>query len=289
MFAIALKQEQYQTYILTDQEAHSRIEVVPERGGIITSWRIQGQNLLYFDPERFQNPDLSIRGGIPILFPICGNLPNDLYVHQTKQYQLKQHGFARDLPWTVTEGLTQDCAGITLTLTSNDKTYSHYPFEFELQFTYQLKGNSLKILQRYINHSSVEMPFSTGLHPYFWVSDKSKLLFDLPATQYQDHLTQKTHPFKGAFDFTEPEIDLALFPLSRPSASVTNTRHNLKLTLTYSDIYSTLVFWSVQGKDYYCLEPWSAGRNALNSKENLTYLPPGETCDAWVEMTVSYC
>ncbi|MGH2412296.1 MAG: aldose epimerase, partial [Microcystaceae cyanobacterium] len=61
MFAIALKPDQYLTYILSDQEALSRLEVVPERGGIITRWRIQGQNILYLDEERFAHPDLSVR------------------------------------------------------------------------------------------------------------------------------------------------------------------------------------------------------------------------------------
>ncbi|NEO28094.1 MAG: aldose epimerase, partial [Kamptonema sp. SIO4C4] len=56
----------------------------------------------------------------------------------------------------------------------------------------------------------------------------------------------------------------------------------------YSDIYSTLVFWTVQGKDYCCLEPWSSPRNALNTKENLVYLDAGETCEAAVEMEISY-
>jgi len=35
------------------------------------------------------------------------------------------------------------------------------------------------------------------------------------------------------------------------------TGHGLKLTLEYDDHYSTLVFWTVKGKDFYCLEPWA--------------------------------
>ena len=80
MFNIVKEQEQYQTYILTDEQAQSQIEVVPERGGIISRWRINGQEILYLDAARFADPTMSIRGGIPILFPICGNLPNNTYV-----------------------------------------------------------------------------------------------------------------------------------------------------------------------------------------------------------------
>ena len=69
VFAIALKQKQYKTYILSDETANSALEVVPERGGIATSWLVEGKEIFYLDAERFANPDLTVRGGIPILFP----------------------------------------------------------------------------------------------------------------------------------------------------------------------------------------------------------------------------
>jgi len=64
--------------------------VVPERDGIITSWRIQSQELLYLDAERFANPDLTVRVEFH-LFPICGNLSDNTYTYDGQQYTLKQH------------------------------------------------------------------------------------------------------------------------------------------------------------------------------------------------------
>ncbi len=288
MFAIARSSQQYETYILTDQNAQSRVEVVPERGGIITRWSFQNQDILYFDAERFTDPNLSVRGGIPILFPICGNLPNNTYTHNGEDYVLKQHGFARDLPWEVIDQLTNDSATLTLGLKSNDQTRAVYPFDFQLAFTYQLKGNTLELQQRYTNHSSEPMPFSTGLHPYFFTSDKTQLDFDIPASQYQDHITQEVHSFSGTFDLSRDEIDVAFRQPSRNDASVTDREQRLKVTLTYSDLYSTLVFWTVKGKDYYCLEPWSAPRNALNTGEHLTQLPPGASCEAAFKLTATF-
>lgn len=288
MFAIALKQEQYLTYILSDQVALSRLEVVPERGGIITSWKIQGQNILYLDGERFANPQLSVRGGIPILFPICGNLPDNTYRHKGEAYTLKQHGFARDLPWQVSEQDTESCASVTLILKSNEQTRAAYPFDFQLAFTYQLQANQLKIQQRFTNLSSQRMPFAIGLHPYFSITDKTRLTFDIPASEYQDQRTQAVYPFNGNFDFSEEEIDVAFKSLSRHSTALTEQQRRLRITIHYSDLYSTLVFWTVKGKEYVCLEPWSAPRNALNSGEQLTYIEPEATYEAVVEMAVSY-
>ena len=288
MFAIARLSQQYETYILTDQGASSRLEVVPERGGIITSWSLQGQDILYLDAERFTDPSLSVRGGIPILFPICGNLPNNTYTYKGEQYTLKQHGFARDLPWEVTNQVTNDLVALTLVLNSNDQTRAVYPFDFQLAFTYQLKGNTLEIQQRYTNHSTEPMPFSTGLHPYFFISDKTKLEFEIPASQYQDQITKEVHPFSGTFDLSRDEIDVAFRQVNGSSASVTDTGRRLKVTLSYSDLYSTLVFWTVKGKDYYCLEPWSAPRNALNTGDHLTQLAPGASYEASVTLAARF-
>ena len=286
MFNIVKEQQQYLTYVLTDEQAQSQIEVVPERGGIISRWRINTQEILYLDAARFADPTMSIRGGIPILFPICGNLPDNLYTYSNRQYQLKQHGFARDLAWKVTATETSNCASITLTLNSNEFTLAVYPFEFQLVFTYQLQDNSLKLLQSYTNKSSDTMPFSAGFHPYFLTQDKSQLEFTIPSNQYFDHISRKTYPYNG-FDFEQEEIDVAFTSLSRHSTTIRDRAKQQQISILYSDFYSTLVFWTIKGKDYVCLEPWSAPRNALNTGEKLTDLEPGNTYNAVVEINCS--
>ncbi len=288
VFAIARSSQQYETYILTDQDAKSQLEVVPERGGIITRWSIQDQDILYLDAERFQDASLSVRGGAPILFPICGNLPDNTYTYEGKQYTLKQHGFARDLPWEVTNQVTNNLVSLTLTLQSDDRTRAVYPFDFQLSYTYQLQGNTLEIQQRYTNHSTEPMPFSSGLHPYFVTADKSQLEFEIPASEYQDQITKEVHPFSGTFDLSRDELDLAFRQITGSTASITDRGRGLKIALNYSDFYSTLVFWTVKGKDFYCLEPWSASRNALNTGENLTKLAPGATLEASFRIVVTF-
>ena len=288
MFAIAVKQEQYRTYILSDQTSLARLEIVPERGGIVTRWAIQGQEILYLDQERFQDPTLSVRGGIPILFPICGNLPNNQYTHNQKSYTMPQHGFAREMPWQVIDQNTDSGASLTLRLTSNSATKKVYPFDFEVDFIYQLQGDHLSITQRYTNLSSEKMPFSTGLHPYFWVKDKSQLSFDIPANILQDHKTLDIRPFDGTFDLSQPEIDAAFKQISRQSASFSDRQRNLTLNLEYSDLYGTLVFWTLQDKDYICLEPWTAPRNALNTGEGLIHLAPQQIIETVVTIRANF-
>jgi galactose mutarotase-like enzyme len=286
-FTITQNQNQYLTYCLRDQEADAYLEVVPARGGIITRWQICGQDLLYLDEERFKDPNLSVRGGVPILFPICGNLPDNTYQHQGQNYTLKQHGFARDLPWQVSKQSTETAASLTLELNSNTATHLVYPFDFQLIFTYQLQGNSLKIHQQVINRSSERMPFSIGFHPYFQVTDKTQLSFDIPSSQYFDQRTKTLHSYSGNFDFNLEEIDAAFTQITRHQSSFSDSYHHRQIVLSYDDLYTTLVFWMLKDKNYICLEPWSAPRNALITGEHLTYLEPNSSCETIVEMRVN--
>ncbi|MEM1427381.1 MAG: aldose epimerase, partial [Cyanobacteria bacterium P01_H01_bin.130] len=65
--------------------------------------------------------------------------------------------------------------------------------------------------------------------------------------------------------------------LQRTDAAVKDLGSKIRILTDFDDAYSTLVFWTVKGKDYYCLEPWSAGRNAMNTRKNLTILAPKAT------------
>jgi len=279
MFNVAIADRQYRTYLLTDELAQAFLEVVPERGGIITRWQVKGQDILYLDEARFTDSTLTVRGGIPILFPICGNLPDNQYLYQGKPYHLKQHGFARDLPWTVVDQSTQDQASLTLELVSTDHTRSLYPFDFQLLFTYRLQGDRLTLHQRYTNHSAEPMPFSAGFHPYFAVQDKGQLQFQIPASEFLDQRTKTTHSFAGQFDFSQDEIDVAFRDLSSPVATVTDGARSQRLTFSFSPEFSLLVFWTLKEKGFYCMEPWTAGRNAMNTGDRLLHLAPGQSLE----------
>lgn len=281
-----VEQQQYKTYILADETTDSRVAVIPDRGGIALTWFLGDVEVLYLDRERFQDPALSIRGGIPILFPICGNLPEDTYHLNAQAYKLGQHGFARNLPWSVVDQQEGSAASLTVELTADAQTFGGYPFDFSVRYTYVVQGNSLEIRQVYENRSSESMPFSCGFHPYFYVSDKSQLSFEIPAKEWQDKATGETRSFSGQFDFNEPELDIALYPVSGQVATVTDGARACKLILEYDRCFSTLVFWTLKGKDFYCLEPWSAPRNALNTGTALTTLAPGESLETWIKMTV---
>ena len=169
------KKNPYPHWEYENTEFDSLIRIVPERGGLITEWRSESKDLLYFDLERFLDQDKSVRGGIPILFPICGDL-SESYLIGGNKYDLKQHGFARDFPWSI--DLLKDKLGIRLKLVDTKYTRSFFPFFFTLVMDVYLKVKSLQISVKIYNQGQESMPFSFGLHPYFQVSNLQKVKID---------------------------------------------------------------------------------------------------------------
>ncbi len=270
---LTLVDEQYPTYILSEALTGNYLKLVPSRGGIVTNWVVAGKEQFYMDQERFADPKLSIRGGNPILFPICGNLPDNTYIYDGKTYNLKQHGFARDAAWQV---IGNSESSVTIELTASDRTLNSYPFDFRVQITYTLVQNRLEILQNITNLSQEIMPFAIGFHPYFLVRNKSSVSLDIPAKTMWNNVRQVEEEYSGSLDFDQPEIDNALM-LDDHTNSVVMQSDQGRLTVSFDPQYKVFVIWAIKGKDYICLEPWTAGRNAMNTGINLLHLPPQAT------------
>ena len=131
--------------------------------------------ILYFDKKRFMDNTKSIRGGIPILFPICGSINASSSVFGKDYLQLMQHGFARDLHWQYC--LNDSEKSLSLFLNESHTTKKYYPFNFELSIVITLKTNCLEFEINIQNKTDIPMPMNFGLHPYFIVSDFKNLDF----------------------------------------------------------------------------------------------------------------
>jgi galactose mutarotase-like enzyme len=286
MFKITTDQQQYLTYHLADTKQSNQLSVIPERGGIVTQWAVNGRELLYLDTDRLKDPKMSVRGGIPVLFPICGNLPQDTYKLGDKEYTLVQHGFARSMPWQVVAQQTNDHqASLTVALASNSDTKLVYPFDFKVELEYLLSDRCLTIRQRVTNLTVGQtMPFALGYHPYFTVEDKEALQFQIPSDQCATK-DGSLSPFPGHFDFGSGEIDLSFNPLTKSQAQVTDPKGTL--SLSWDSPGGHLVFWTLPGQDFYCLEPWSSGRNAMNTGKDMISLASGETWSHDVKLAIS--
>lgn len=148
----------------------NRVSCCPERGGIITSLKLQDKELLYLDQETFQDQNVNVKGGIPILFPNAGPIPDEIKTDELKN--LKQHGFARESKWIYKKKQN----GFEEILNSDQKTRDVFPYDFELSIDGSFKeDNSFTITQVVKNlEKEKEIPISSGFHPYFKVSSDEK-------------------------------------------------------------------------------------------------------------------
>ena len=265
------KTNPYPHWVYSNLEFDSLIRIVPERGGLITGWLSEGKELLYFDLERFLDKDKSVRGGIPILFPICGDL-SEGYLIGGKKYFLKQHGFARDLPWSI--GLLKDNLGIRLKLSDTKDSRSYFPFFFTILMDVCLKEKSLQISVKIYNRGNDSMPFSFGLHPYFQISNLEKIKIDGLPEKCIDQTNMKVTNTSDQIRILNKGVDF----LSYPSCSVKVVDYLSRnvIELIHQEPMDTNVIWTDPPRPMVCLEPWTSPRNSLVSGDRKLEIKPEE-------------
>ncbi|MGB3616102.1 MAG: hypothetical protein WBA10_20080 [Elainellaceae cyanobacterium] len=273
--------------VIRDKSGNSVLTISPAKGGMILNWCVDNKEVFYLDRSTVKRFGKPVRGGIPILFPICGGLPKGTYQHHSKPYKLGHHGFARNWPWTVYNDLCVDQGKLTLSLSSNQQTLKEFPFKFQLLFTYHLRGHTLTIEQKVLNFSMESMPFSLGLHPYFYTPDKSQLKIDIPAQSYHSQNDGKEYLWDGTFDYNKDEIKAYFKDLDRPSFRVLDPSRGLSVECSFQEPYAGLFFWTTKGKEFYCVEPWSSGFNSMNTGDRISYVKPRSCLSTSIDICVS--
>tara|TARA_Y100001968_G_C19434514_1_gene758909 strand:+ start:1606 stop:2460 length:855 start_codon:yes stop_codon:yes gene_type:complete len=273
-FQYSQKSDPYPHWEYLNLKNHNRLRVVPERGGLITEWRCNDKEMLYFDRERFSQTNLSVRGGIPILFPICGDLPEDQLLLPGGIFHLKQHGFARNSLWKIK--LLDDGQGINLVLNSNRETLACFPYEFNIKIEARLIKNALKITTKIKNKSLIKMPFNFGLHPYFNISDLNKIeIKGLPKMSI-DQFNMLEVNTNEQLKLVAKGIDMISESIGPISLSDLLTGDSLKLEFEIP--MDLAVIWTDPPRKMICIEPWTSPRQSILSGKRRMNLDPGQTC-----------
>lgn len=111
----------------------------------------------------------------PLLFPFVGRFTEGKYRLDGQEFEMDIHGFARKLPFQVTE---QTKEKIVLELRDRQETYASYPYHFVLQVSYTLQKNKIEIKYQVRNLSDKMMYFGIGGHPGFRVPLENGLDFE---------------------------------------------------------------------------------------------------------------
>ena len=201
----------------------------------------------------------SIRGGIPILFPICGNLNTSCSVFGDGYLQLPQHGFARDLEWQ--HSFNENVKSLCLFLNESKKTKKFYPFDFELRIEVALKVNCLEFEITIFNKTNIAMPINFGLHPYFNVSDFKNLEYISNPLNCQN---QEKNIISNTLDeLKNVNLGVDLLMYSSGRSSFRDKIFKREVTLNHRYPFHLCVVWSDPPRRMICLEPWTSPRNSF--------------------------
>lgn len=139
------------------------VQVSPEGAELcsIRGNRSQTEYLWQADPAYWKRHS-------PVLFPIVGSVWENTYRQNGQTYSLSQHGFARDMTFSL---ISQTETEVWFRLESNEETLKKYPFPFVLEIGYRLEQQSVRVMWRVINPASQEMFFQIGAHPAFYYPD----------------------------------------------------------------------------------------------------------------------
>jgi galactose mutarotase-like enzyme len=212
----------------------------------------------------------------PVLFPIVGSVWEKRYRVDGVEYELGQHGFARDMEFTlVSETETE----VRYRLVSTEETLKKYPYQFVLEIAYRLHGNSLDVIWEVTNPDADKvMYFQIGAHPAFIYPDYSKesrergfLVFDRTEDLQCIRIKEKgcvdadtLYPLEvgenGLLELsreTFDEIDTIMLQDSQVS-KVTLHRNDGTPWLTLTFDAPVIGIWSPPTKNapFICMEPW---------------------------------
>ncbi|CAG9855723.1 unnamed protein product [Phyllotreta striolata] len=179
------------------------------KGASIISWRIEEEEQLFFSRLSHLDDYDKYRGGITIVFP-----------HFQEWSFGRNHGFGRDVIWSVRNGPRTDHYGdvhLELILKSNCFTKSNWNYDFELILKIILKERSLELQLVVINPSKNEtLNFQIALHYHLKVKNCNKVSVNgLKNLQYIDRVDSSVDlPFKtintDSFDLALP-IDMVVY------------------------------------------------------------------------------
>ena len=112
----------------------------------------------------------------PVLFPIVGSVWNGEYKVNGVSYKLSQHGFARDMEFSLVKEADDE---LVFELKDNEESLKKFPFKFSLKIGYKIVGSKVTVSYTVSNPDDKEMYFSIGAHPAFNCDlNKDELLFE---------------------------------------------------------------------------------------------------------------
>lgn len=236
----------------------------------------------------------------PVLFPIVGKLKEDSYQFDGKEYQMSQHGFARDMDFSPVHD-SKDL--LTLRLEDSEVTLEKYPFRFRFDITYKLEGSAVEVSYRIQSNNNEKIYFSVGAHPAFLCPIHKNETFEEYYLEFNEVESKARHLLtNGLFNGKKENVleNSNKLPLSYSLfekdaivfKELKSTEISLKSALSENGVkisfdgFPYMGIWTKEpGAPFLCIEPWCGladsqdSSGLLSEKQGIVKMEPHQVFD----------
>nr|WP_157220774.1 aldose 1-epimerase [Sphingomonas formosensis] len=263
----------------------AEVLLAPDRGGAVLAWRIGGQDMLRPAPRAARDP--LAMASFPLV-PYANRIANGRFAFGGRDYRLPRnfgdhphslHGLGWLSGWDV-----QAAASHSATLCHRHPGRGAWPWPYSATQRIELTGEALAIDLAVRNDAAGTAPIGLGLHPYFPVSQATRMQFDaarLWLSEPPDHLPQALAPAGRLGDWSGGAAAMGTILIDHYYAGWTGVATlrrdaRTRLTLTATGARGLHVYRPPDA-GFLCLEPVSHMPDAINRPEGMDELEPGQS------------
>lgn len=247
---------------------------VKKFGAELSSFKSKETNIEYLWQG---NPDVWY-GQSPILFPIVGQILDNKFRSEGKEYEMAKHGIARKREFELKE---QGKDYIILTQSWNEETLQQYPFRYVLDVEFRLVGKKITVTHTVKNEGNGTMYFSIGAHPGFNCKIGDYLEFE----ENETLTCEKINPDSILDGIHYPSLnnEKKFIITADVFAKDAHILSGMKSDTLYlkSDVRPEVVkfcfgkapylgVWAKPGAEYVCIEPWYGINDSYDKKDDIS-------------------
>ena len=225
----------------------------------------------------------------PWLFPLIGQLRNNVYCVNGQSYTMPMHGFASSALFRAEQHSASEAEFI---LDATDETLLLFPWRFELRIVYRLDDNCLHIDCSVHCLDDEDMYFSFGAHPGFLCQPGDTVTFTADTKLVCQRLEDGSHLLLPDTVEIVPSVvlkeelfddDAMLLRAPQSKTAVLNRADGTGVRFSYGQA-AWVGLWSRKraGLPYICIEPWHGvddpvdATGKMEDKLDIVHLPAGE-------------
>jgi aldose 1-epimerase len=284
-------------------------ELLPRLGAQLSSFSVDGQELLFFSRERVLEKGPTT--GCFLMFPTPCRLTGSRYSFGGREIlqskggkQVPIHGLVRDEPFAVERG--PDYAAARIEIGPGHPVFEGYPFPCLLETRYQIVEGGLRISFAYENRGAESAPFGFGVHPYWLLEGRREdnavsvpceyamELVDLIPTGSLDPVSGTPLDLRAWRSLGGVDIDNAFFGrIPGAKAGVEWRSRDQRLSIDASPELTHMIAYAPAGQPFVCVESLTCAPDMPNlyakgfeKESGMVVVAPGQHFTGWITWTV---